>query len=140
MAGRTFEVSWDGKGRGVGSSSMGVPQGSLLWPVLFLVWMAPILREMERRVVEEVPGVGVEFPSYVDDLHCGLYVGRRRLRNLDTIERREQIGDLLVRVSRTLKEVAGERGLPLTEDKEERLILRDRAGRRGQRGIAEKVK
>ena len=37
---------------------MGVPQGSPLSPVLFLVWMAPILVDMERRVQEEVPGVG----------------------------------------------------------------------------------
>ena len=48
VAGRTFEVSWDGKVRGVGSSSMGVPQDSSLSPVLFLVWMGPILREIER--------------------------------------------------------------------------------------------
>ena len=33
--------------------------------------------------------------------------------------------DLLERVSSTIKEVAGERGLPIAEDKEERLILRD---------------
>ena len=140
MAGRTFEVSWDEKVRGVRSSSKGVPQGSSLSLVLFLVLMAPILREMERRVVKEVPGVGVGFPSYVNDLHCGLYVGRSRLGNLNAIERREQMGDLLDRVSRTLKEVAGERGLPLDEDKEERLILRNRAGRRARRAIAEKVK
>ena len=82
----------------------------------------------------------MEFPSYVDDLHCVLYVRWRRVGNLDTIERREQMGDLLDRVSRTLKEVAGEWGLPLAEDKEELLILRDGAGRRGQRGIGEKVK
>ena len=108
--------------------------------VLFLVWKAPILREMETQVVEEIPGVGVEFPSFVDDVHCGLYVGRRRVGNLDTIEWREQMGDLLDRVSRTLKEVAGERGLPLAQDMEERLILRDRAGCRGRRGMAAKVK
>ena len=70
-------MSWDGKVRGVGASSKCVPQGSPLSPVVFLVWMAPIIQEMERRIVEEVPGVGVEFPSYVDDLNCGLYVGRR---------------------------------------------------------------
>ena len=126
--------------RGVGSSSMGVPQSSPLSPVLFLVWMAPIVREMERRVVEEVWGVGVEFPSYIYDLHCGLYVGRRGVGDLDAIERRERMGDLLDRVSKTLKEVAGKRGLPLAEDKEERLILRDKTGRRGRRGVAEKVK
>ena len=50
------------------------------------------------------------------------------------------MGDLLNRVSKTLKEVACERGLPLAEHKEERLILRDRTGRRGRCGVAEKVK
>ena len=82
----------------------------------------------------------MEFPSYVDDLHCGLYIGRRGVGNLGAIGRRERMGDLLDRVSRILKEVAGERGLSLPEDKEERLILREGAGRRGRREMAEKVK
>ena len=51
----------------------GVPQGSPLSPVVFLVWMAPIVVEIQQQIREKVPGVGVEFPSYVDDLHCGLY-------------------------------------------------------------------
>ena len=140
VAGRNFEASWDGKVREVRSSSKGVPQGSPLSPVLFLVWMALILTEMERRVVGEVPGVGVEFPSYVDDLHCGLYIGRRSVWSLAGIDRRERMGDILDKVSRILKEVAGACGLPLLEDKEERLILRDKARRRGRRGIVEKVK
>ena len=48
---RKFEVSWDGKVRGVGRSMVGVPLGSPLLPVLFLVLTAPILEEMERRIV-----------------------------------------------------------------------------------------
>ena len=140
VEGRTFEGSWDEKVRGVGSSSKGVPQGSPLSLVPFLLWMAPILREMERRVVEEVLGVGVEFPSYVEDLHCGLYAGRGSVGNLDAIERGGWMGVLLDRGSRTIKEVAEERGLPLAEDKEERLILRDKPGCKGRRGIAAKVK
>ena len=64
-----FEVSWDGKVRGVGRSTVGVPQGSPLSPVAFLVWMAPILEEIESRIMEEVPDVVGEFPSDVDDLH-----------------------------------------------------------------------
>ena len=59
-------------------------------------------------MVEEVPGVGVEFPSYVDDLHCGLYIGRRGVGNLHAIGRRERMGGLLDRVSTTHKEVARE--------------------------------
>ena len=56
--------------RGVGRLTVGVPLGSPLSLVLFLAWMAPILTEMERRIMEEVPGVAVELPSYVNDLHC----------------------------------------------------------------------
>ena len=93
-------------GLGVGRSMVGVPKGSPLSPVLFLVWMAPILVEMERRICEEVPGVGVEFPSYVDDLHCGLYDERASCRRLEEVERREGMGDLVDRVSVVLKEVA----------------------------------
>ena len=96
---------------------MGVPQGSPLSPVLFLVWLAPILVEMEQRVREEVPGVRVEFPSYVDDLYCGLYDERGSCRKLGEVERRQQMGDLVDWVSMVLKEVVAERGLPLAEDK-----------------------
>lgn len=98
---------------------------------MFVVWMALILREMERRLVEEVPRVGVKFPSYVTDLYCGHNVGRRGVGGLDAIGRKERMEDLLAKVSRTIKEVAGERGLPLAEDNEESLILRDKTGRRG---------
>ena len=140
MSPREFEVSWDGKVRGVGRSTVGVPKGSPLSPVLSLVWMAPILEEMERWIMEEIPGVLVEFPSYVDDLHCGLYDSRRVMKRLGEVERRERMEEQLEHVSVTLKEVARERGLPLAEDKEERLVLRSKAERRGRRGVVEKVK
>ena len=73
MSTREFEVAWDGKVRGKREATKGVPQGSTLPPVLFLVYMASILEEMECRVKEEVGRVAVQFPSYVGDLHCGLY-------------------------------------------------------------------
>ena len=50
MGERSFGVSWDGKDRGVQKTNVGVPQGSPLSPVVFLIWMAPILEEMERRI------------------------------------------------------------------------------------------
>ena len=40
---RIFEVEWDRKVRGRGSANVGVPQGSPLSPVIFLIWMAPII-------------------------------------------------------------------------------------------------
>ena len=98
--------------------------------------MAPILGEMESWIREEVPRVGVEFPSYVDDLHCGLYDKRASCWRLEEVERREGMGDLIDRVSVVLKEVAAERGLPLAEDKEERLILRGRVVGGGRGGFA----
>ena len=70
----------------MGSSAIGVTQGSPLSLVLFLVWLALILVEMERRICEEVPGVGVEFPSYVDDLHCRLYDERASCRRMVEVE------------------------------------------------------
>ena len=102
--------------------------------------MAPILIEMERRIPKEVPGIGVDFPSYVDNLHCGLYEGRVSCRGLEEVERRERMGDVVDRVSAVLKEVAAECGLTLAEDKEERLVLRGRGGQRGKRGVCEKLK
>ena len=76
-------------------AAKGVPQGSPLSPALLLVFMAPILEEMECRVKEEVGRVEVQFPSYVDDLHCGLYDMR------DTEEekvKRERMQDRVTRV------------------------------------------
>ena len=140
VASRDFEVSWDGKVRGMGRSKTGVPQGSPLSPVLFLVWMAPILAEMERRIKEEVPGIAVEFPSHVADLHCGLYDKGRATRGRDVVDRRERMQEVLERVSAVLKEVAAECRLPLAEDKEERLVLRSKSGRRGRKGVAERFK
>ena len=35
MCRRSFTISWDGKDSGVGKTNVGVPQGSLLSPVVF---------------------------------------------------------------------------------------------------------
>ena len=121
MSPREFEVTWDGSGQGRGVATMGVPQGSPLSPVLFLVFMAPILEEMERQVKEEVGRVDVQFPSYVDDLHCGLYDGRAAGEDE---AKRERMQDLVVRVQRVVTEVAAERKLRLAADKEESMVLR----------------
>lgn len=59
------------------------------FPVLFLVWMVPILIEMECCIVEAVPVVELEFPSYVDDLYCRVYDVRGMTRGMDLYEQRE---------------------------------------------------
>ena len=139
MSPREFEVAWDGSVRGRGAAATGVPQGSPLSPVLFLVFMAPILEEMERRVKEEVGRVEVQFPSYVDDLHCSLY-DRRVAREEEA--GRERMQNLVARVQRVVTEVAVEQRLPLAAYKEESMVLRGGCGRKKRRknGLAEKVK
>lgn len=90
--------------------------------------------------MEVVPGVAVEFNTCVDNLHCGLYDGRRIMRVLGEMARRERMEEILDRVSMILKEVAMDQGLPLAEDKEESVVLRSKFGRRGRRGVVEKLK
>ena len=139
MSPREFKVAWDGGVRGRGVAAKGVLQGSPLSPVLFLVFMAPILEEMERRVKEEVGRVEVQFPSYVDDLHCGLY----DMRGAEEEEvKRERMQDLVARVQRVVAEVAAEKELPLAADKEESMVFRGGCGRKKNKrnGITEKVR
>ena len=91
MSLRKVEVVWDGSVRGRGAAAKDVPQGSPLSPVLFLVFMAPIVEEMERQVKEEVGRVDVQFPSYVDDLHFGLDDKRVAGEEEDKRERRQDL-------------------------------------------------
>ena len=123
MSPQEFEVAWDGSVRGRGAAAKGVPHGSPLSPVLFLVFMAPILEDMERPVKEKVGRVEVQFPSYVDDLHCGLYDRRGAGEEED---KRERMQDLIARVQRVVAEVAAEQRLPLAADNEESMVLRGR--------------
>ena len=101
--------------------------------------MAPIVEEMERRVKEEGGRVDVQFLSYVDDLHRGLY--DRRVAGEEEAKR-ERMQDLVARVQRVVNEVAAERELPLAADKEESMVLRGGCGRKKRRknGFPEKVK
>ena len=139
MSSRELEVAWDGGVRGRSAAAKGVPQGSPRSPVLYMMFMALILEEMERRVKEEVGRVDVQFPSYVDDLHCGLY---DRQGTGEEGVKRERMQDLVASVQLVVAEVAAEQGLPLDADKEESMVLRGGYGRKKRRrnGLAEKVK
>ena len=46
---------------------MGVPQGSPLSPVVSLIFIGPMLEQMESTMVQELQ-LDVEIPSYVDDI------------------------------------------------------------------------
>ena len=94
--------------------------------------MAPILKEMEKRIKWEL-GVDIDLPSYVDDIHLGIYDWKHRgPRMEETGEDDNAAEELMDRANRVLKEVAEERGLSLEESKEERLILK--VGRKKGRG------
>ena len=79
---------------------------------------------------EEVGRVEVQFPSYVDNLHCGLY----DMRGAEEEEvKRERMQDLVSRVQRVVNEVAAEQELPLAAGKEESMVLRGGCGRKKNR-------
>ena len=138
MSLREFKLAWDGKVRGRGAATKGVPQGSPLSPVLFLVYMAPILEVMEKRVQEEVGRITVRFPSYMYDLHCGLYDRRAAEHELGKHERMQP---LITRTRRVVTEVAAEFQLPLAMNKEESIVLKGGCGRKNRRGgMVKKVK
>ena len=46
-ASRQLTLSWDGRDRGMATVSKGIPQGSPLSPILFLAYIAPMVRELE---------------------------------------------------------------------------------------------
>ena len=117
-----FEVEWDGKVRGQGSANVGVLQGSAnvgvlqgspLSPVVFLIWMALILRRMEERV-KAGTGLDVELPSFVDDM-CFDTVDWEGVSNMQRVE---------ADIKRIVRKVAEENHLPLEAEKEEVLHLR----------------
>lgn len=116
--------------RGEGKTNLGVPQGFPLLPVIFLIWMAPILEEMERRIRWEL-GVAIELPSQVNDIHLGIYDWKNQgARIEDTEEAANRGEELIERANKVLREVAEEMGLPLEETKEERLIMKVRRKKR----------
>ena len=87
---------------------------------------------------EEVGRVTLHFPSYVDDLHCGLY-DRRSAGSAE--EKHERMHDLVGRVGRVVAEGAAEHRLPLAADKEESIVLKGGCERKKRSGgVVEKVK
>ena len=93
---------------------------------------------MERRVKEELRRVDVQFPTYVDNLHCGLY--DRRGAGKEEV-RRERMQNLVSRVQKVVAEVVAEQQLPLAADKQELLVLSGAGGSKKRRnGLTEKVK
>ena len=78
-------------------------------------------------------GVDIELPSYVYDIHLGIYDHGRRGAGIQDLDGEgEAIGELRARADRVLKEMALKRGHPLEDSKQEKLILR-KGGRKKRR-------
>ena len=104
----------DGKTRGKGKTNLGAPQGSPLSPIIFLIWMAPIIRKMEVAI-REVALYDNELPSYVNDLHVNICNWNRIYVDMEL---------QLERINEVVNRVAKENYLPLEESKHETLVLR----------------
>ena len=60
-------MSWDGVDRGVIRVERGVPQGSPLLPVVFLLYVARMMKEIEDSLQQDL-GTRIDVVSYVDDM------------------------------------------------------------------------
>ena len=86
--------------------------------------MALIIEEMEKRIKWELR-VDINLPSYVDNIHLGIYDWKNRGKRVEEMgEDNNAAEELIERANRVLKEVVEERGLPLEESKEEKVILK----------------
>ena len=107
---RDFTIEWDGKIRGNGKTNVGVPQGSPLSPVVFLIYMAPILEDMEQQV-SMATGLDIEVPLYVDDIMACV---------LDN-DGVENLKEVLKEVDKVVGMVAAKWDLPLETEKDKEI-------------------
>ena len=68
---RKFKLEWDRKTRGRGKTNLRAPQGSPLSPIIFLIWMAPIIKKMEIAT-KEVTLYDNELPLYIDNVYVNI--------------------------------------------------------------------
>ena len=129
---REFSMEWDGVTKGRGRTNVGVPQGSPLSPVIFLIFMAPILEEMEAKLTAELQ-TNIEIPSYVDDI-------------LVCILDKEKKGDMKAKLDQAnmiVNQTAAKLTLPLQKDKHETTVINaggTGSGKRKKRAQVKRVK
>jgi len=124
---RAFELEWDGKVRGKRKMNIGAPQGSPLSPVIFLIWMAPIITKMEEALKNRWPTLDLELPLYVDDLHLGVSIWER------VMARGIKMDEVLDEADKIVNKIAAENHLPLEDSKHERLVLQKKRRRKNKK-------
>ena len=79
---RQATITWDGEARGTTIIEAGVPQGSPLSPVVFLIAVARALEDADKRIQSEIPTHSVKTYSYsyVDDFNCTARENESRYR------------------------------------------------------------
>jgi len=64
MEDRTIQLAFDGESQSKISMNAGIPQGSPVSPIMFLIYLHPVL----KSVREDDPNFPIKIPSYMDDI------------------------------------------------------------------------
>ena len=129
---RECSMEWDGVTKGRGRTNVGVPQSSPLSPVIFLIFMEPILEEMKAKLTSELQ-TNIKIPSYVDNI-------------LVCILDKEKKGDMKAKLDQAnmiVNQTAAKWTLPLEKDKHETIVFNPGgtgSGKRKKRAEVERLK
>ena len=77
---RQAMITWNGEARGTTTIGAGVPQGSPLSPVTFIIAVAKALEDADKRILREIPTHSVKTYFYVDDFNCTTRENKSRYR------------------------------------------------------------
>jgi len=98
--------------------NIGAPQGSPFSPVIFLIWMAPIITKMEKALKNRWPTFYLNLPLYVDHLHLGVSIWERIMTQGIKMDK------VLDEADKIVTRIAAENHLALEDLKHKRLVLK----------------
>ena len=122
-------MEWDSENKGPGKTNVGVPQGLPLSPIVFLIFMAPIMDEMETTSTKEL-NIDIEIPSYLNNFLVCI---------LDKEGETEMKGTLK-KIDIAVNQVATKWNLPLENGKHEKIMFNPggrESGRKKKRTVVE---